>query len=155
MKHNQDRKSRREPSPARRAARQADAAASAPRPDERRKVPRLPFAYAVRLDRVGERGEGKLARAFTEDVSSRGLYVCAPAPSELAVGASLEVRVTVPHRVTTDGREIELDLNGSGRVVRLEPPGRHGVNAEDGVPTSGVAVEFDAPLVIDANWTQS
>lgn len=155
MKPIEDRNSRSEPLSGRLRAKKTAPPSPEPRPDERRRVPRLRLAYAVRLDQLGERGAGKLARTFTEDVSSRGLYVCAPAPSGLVVGLPVEVRVTVPHRVVTDGREIELDLNGSGRVVRLMPPGQHGIHAEDGLPTSGVAVEFDAPLVIDANWTQS
>lgn len=116
---------------------------------ERRDAPRLRLAYAVRLDRPGERGAGRVVRELTEDLSSRGLFVCAQVPDDLAVGQSLDVRMTVPHRVGCAGREVRLALNGTGRVVRLVPPGDHALHGENGIARTGVAVEFDAPLVID------
>ena len=116
---------------------------------ERRGVPRLRFGYAVLLDRVGERGRGTLARTFTEEISASGLFVCTAPWAGLRHGQALEIRVTVPHRVATDGRETRLHLDGTGRVARIDPPSARGLYDEDGMERAGVAIVFDAPLAVD------
>jgi len=120
--------------------------------DGRRRYPRLRLSYGVRVDHPGQGRQGNLAHTVTQNISARGTYFCTPRIEPFAVGAPVHIQISVPHRIATDGRERSLDLHGSGRVVRLEGPGQHGLNGEDGVPKTGVAIEFDCPLEIDLDW---
>ena len=50
------------------------------------------------------------------------------------------------------GREVVLDLRGTGRVVRVEDPPAGRAYGEDGIPLTGVAVEFTSPLSFHYCW---
>ena len=68
------------------------------------------------------------------------------------IGLPVDLTVSVPHRIATDGREVQLDLEGRGRVVRLERSGSRGYYGEDGVDITGVAIEFASPLRFNTDW---
>jgi len=66
-------------------------------------------------------------KAFTRDVSYRGLYFLAEAQPK--VGASIEFVITLPEQVTRSG---DVNIRCHGQVVRTEstPNGKTGIAAK-------------------------
>ena len=66
-------------------------------------------------------------KAFTRDVSYRGLYFLAEAQPK--VGASIEFVITLPEQVTRSG---DVNIRCHGKVVRTEPTqnGKTGIAAK-------------------------
>ena len=66
-------------------------------------------------------------KAFTRDVSYRGLYFLAEA--QVKVGAAIEFIITLPEQVTRSG---DVNIRCHGQVVRTEPTqnGQTGIAAK-------------------------
>ncbi len=114
-------------------------------PPERRRETRLGLRYPIRvLSAVAPRPA--VGRTVTCNLSARGAYFSALAPTGLDVGRELTVVVTVPHRFDPAGPEVRLDLCGRARIVRIEEPDARKGYGEDGDPIVGVALAFAGPL---------
>ena len=116
-----------------------------PNSSERRHDPRLPLCYAIQVTAARSEAARPAERTITQNLSARGAYFCTFREPPWKAGAHVAVLVSVPHRLAVDGGEIMLGLRGRARVVRLETPAVN-LAGEDGVPLSGVALEFDGPL---------
>jgi len=121
-----------------------------PQSVDRRDNPRLRLSYPIRLS-AGTEESRPLGRTVTHDLSARGAYFSTFHGAPYEVGREVLVEVTVPHRLAAGGREVTLDLRGAGRVVRVEAPAR-GLNGENGVPLTGVAIQFDRHLSFHYAW---
>jgi hypothetical protein len=119
---------------------------------ERRTTPRLGLSYPIRLLREGETGGGLLGHTVTKDLSARGAYFSTFDGRTYRVGQRVNVVISVPHRLSSGGKEILLDLRGSAAVVRLEGPAAHRTYGENGLALTGVAVAFDEPLQFRYGW---
>ena len=75
--------------------------------------------------------DGKTVPGFTQDVSSRGLFLYTEAP--LAEGAVVELTFTMPSEITLGD---SMRVRGRGRVLRAD-------SAQAG-PRNGVAVQLDS-----------
>ena len=66
-------------------------------------------------------------KAYTRDVSYRGLYFLAEA--EFKLGSTIEFVITLPEQVT---RSVDVNIHCHGKVVRTEPTqnGKMGVAAK-------------------------
>jgi hypothetical protein len=119
---------------------------------ERRTTPRLGLSYPIRLLRQGETGGGLLGHTVTRDLSARGAYFSTFDGRTYSVGQRVNVVISVPHRLSSGGKEILLDLRGDASVVRLDGPEVHRLYGENGLMLTGVAVEFDEPLHFRYGW---
>jgi hypothetical protein len=118
---------------------------------ERRTDPRLRLCYPIEV-RPGDGPEVSVtSRTVTQDLSARGAYFCTSMPEDCQVGRTVEIVVTVPHRLAADGSEVSIDLRGHARIVRVDLPAR-GSAGEDGVVLAGVALEFERPLDFSYSW---
>lgn len=118
---------------------------------ERRDHPRLHLSYPIQIGAAEPEGSRPQEHTVTQNVSSRGAYFCTFNTPQWEPGAHVSVVVSVPHQLAGSGPEVTLDLRGRARVVRVETPAA-GLAGEDGVPLSGVALEFDAPLQFQYAW---
>lgn len=75
--------------------------------------------------------EGKAVPGFTQDVSSRGLFLYTEAP--LAEGSTVELTFTMPSEITLGE---SMRVRGHGRVLRAAP--------SLAGPRTGVAVQLDS-----------
>lgn len=117
---------------------------------DRRSNPRLRLSYPIRL--LADPDDTRpIGHTVTQDLCARGAYFCTFHGAPYAVGREVTVVVSVPHRLASGGREVTLDLRGAGRVVRVETPANR-QNGENGVPLTGVAIEFDRPLSFHYAW---
>lgn len=123
---------------------------------ERRINPRLKLSYPIRVDAaagIDDGGAGPmLGRTVTQNLGSRGAYFSTFHPDPYEVGQEIAVVLTVPHRLSSNGGSVMLDMRGRGRVVRVEGPQKHGRYGEDGLTISGVALEFVSPLSFHYRW---
>jgi hypothetical protein len=124
---------------------------------ERRSDPRLKLCYPIEVSPTGGTTAGSSGplrpRSVTQELSARGAYFCT-SETEAArceVGGSVDVVVTVPHRLVPDGRDVTIDLRAQGRVVRVDLPAR-GTAGEDGVHLAGIALRFDRPFDFSYCW---
>jgi hypothetical protein len=122
--------------------------------DERRVHPRLRLCYPIRVERDADAGPCTLARTVTENVGARGAYFSTSSPGPYAVGQAVRVVVRVPHRMGSraNAADVMLEMQGRGRVVRVDGPTARGVYGEDGIDLSGVAIEFAGPLSFSYRW---
>jgi|SRR5882672_1417743 len=74
---------------------------------------------------------GKAVPGFTQDVSSRGLFLYTEA--ELAEGSVVELTFTMPSEITLGEN---MRVRGRGRVLRADP--------SQAGPRTGVAVQLDS-----------
>ncbi len=119
---------------------------------DQRVNPRLKLSYPIRLFvRREDDADLSLGHTVTQNLSARGAYFHTFHGDAYEVGLSVAVEVAVPHKLTTDAKQITLDLRGEGRVIRVESPTRH-VYGESGVTLAGVAVEFVEPLSFHYCW---
>lgn len=120
---------------------------------DRRDTPRLGLSYPIRLvaeDASG--GESILGHTVTQNLSSMGAYFTTFDPRAFRRGQRLKVVLSVPHRPGSAGREVVLDLRGSGEVIRVDGPRAHRRYGEDGLCLTGIAVAFDRPLSFRYAW---
>ena len=75
--------------------------------------------------------DGKAVPGFTQDVSSRGLFLYTEA--QLAEGSVVELTFTMPSEITLGE---SMRVRGRGRVLRADP--------SQGGPRTGVAVQLDS-----------
>jgi PilZ domain-containing protein len=75
--------------------------------------------------------DGKAVPGFTQDVSSRGLFLYTEA--QLVEGSVVELTFTMPSEVTLGE---SMRVRGRGRVLRADPSRR--------APGNGVAVQLDS-----------
>ena len=75
--------------------------------------------------------DGKSVPGFTQDVSSRGLFLFTEA--DLAEGSTVELTFTMPSEITLGE---SMRVRGRGRVLRANP--------SQGAPRTGVAVQLDS-----------
>jgi hypothetical protein len=75
--------------------------------------------------------DGKAVPGFTQDVSSRGLFLYSEA--QLAEGAVVELTFTMPSEITLGE---SMRVRGRGRVLRVDP--------SQAGPRNGVAVQLDS-----------
>ena len=122
---------------------------------EQRQSARLALCYPIRLERDGDAGATLLERTVTRNIAARGAYFSTFQAGSFSVGQEVRVVVSVPHRLSGDGREVLLDLSGKGRIVRLEDPQVHGCYGEDGLSLTGVAIEFAGPRSFQYRWAQA
>ncbi len=75
--------------------------------------------------------DGKAVPGFTQDVSSRGLFLYTEA--QLAEGAVVELTFTMPSEITLGD---SMRVRGRGRVLRAD--------SSHAVPRTGIAVQLDS-----------
>jgi hypothetical protein len=75
--------------------------------------------------------DGKAVRGFTQDVSSRGLFLYTEA--QLAEGAAVELTFTMPSEITLGE---SMRVRARGRVLRAD--------TSQAGPRTGVAVQLDS-----------
>ena len=75
--------------------------------------------------------DGRSVPGFTQDVSSRGLFLYTEAP--LAEGTVVELTFTMPSEITLGE---SMRVRGRGRVLRANP--------SQGAPRTGVAVQLES-----------
>ena len=75
--------------------------------------------------------DGKAVPGFTQDVSSRGLFLYSEA--QLAEGTVVELTFTMPSEITLGE---SMRVRGRGRVLRVDP--------SQAGPRNGVAVQLDS-----------
>lgn len=119
---------------------------------DRRADARLRLAYPIRIHEGGDATGRVLGQTVTRNLSARGAYFSTFDGPRYRVGQSLDVAISVPHRLAGSGREVLLDLRGQGRVVRVDAPGKPRLFGEDGFALTGVAVEFADPLRFQYAW---
>lgn len=119
--------------------------------EDRRDHPRLRLSYPIRVGRAEPEGSRPEEHTVTQNLSARGAYFCTFRDPPWEPGALVAVVVSVPHRLADGDAEVTLDLHGRARVVRIDQP-VNGTAGENGVPLSGVALEFDAPLSFHYVW---
>ena len=119
--------------------------------DERRTYPRLHLSYPIQVGAAEPEGWRPEEHSITQDLSARGAYFCTYSEPPWTAGTAVAVTISVPHRLADGERDVTLDLRGRARVVRIERPARN-VAGENGVPLSGVALEFEAPLSFRYAW---
>ena len=118
----------------------------------RRSDSRLRLSYPIRLD-AGEAEDGRaLGRTVTRNLSARGAYFATFDDTGYAVGRSVGVSITVPHRLAGSEQDVLLDLRCQAQVVRVDAPSRLRAYTEDGVALSGIALRFDEPLQFNYAW---
>jgi hypothetical protein len=122
-----------------------------PDSSERREHPRLHLSYPIRIGDAEPEGRRPQEHTVTQNLSARGAYLCTFREPPWESGAIVSVVVSVPHRLASSDHEVTLDLRGRARVVRIETPAP-GTAGENGVPLSGVALEFEAPLSFQYAW---
>lgn len=119
--------------------------------DDRRETPRLTLSYPIRLLRDAD-GDSVLGHTVTRDVSSTGAYFTTFDVRTFRRGQRVKVVLSVPHRPSSAGREVVLDLRGSGEIIRVDGPHAHRRFGEDGLCLAGIAVAFDKPLSFRYAW---
>jgi hypothetical protein len=119
---------------------------------DRRTDARLRLAYPIRIQEGGDAAGRVLGRTVTRNLSARGTYFSTFDGPRYRVGQTLDVAISVPHRLAGGGREVILDLRGQGRVVRVDAPGSPRMYGEDGFALTGVAVAFTDPLRFQYGW---
>ena len=122
-----------------------------PESRERREHPRLHLSYPIQVGSAYPEGGRPEEHTVSQNLSARGAYFCTFREPPWRQGTRVSVVVSVPHRLASGKGEVTLDLRGTARVVRLELPAV-GVGGENGVPLTGVALEFDAPLSFRYAW---
>jgi|SRR5580765_2191469 len=75
--------------------------------------------------------DGKAIPGFTQDVSSRGLFLYTEA--QLSEGAAVELTFTMPSEITLGE---SMRVRGRGRVLRADP--------SQAGPRTGIAVQLDS-----------
>ncbi len=118
---------------------------------DRRDHPRLRLSYPLQIGPALPEGSRPQEHTVTQNVSARGAYFCTFREPPWKPGEFVAVVVSVPHQLAAHGGEVTLDLRGCARVVRVETPAP-GIAGENGVPLSGVALEFAAPLTFRYAW---
>ena len=120
--------------------------------EERRESARLPLSYPIRVLEDRTRPRSLLGHTVTRNLSARGVFFRTFHAEPFHQGRKVHVVISVPHRMASDGREVQLDLEGAGRVVRVDDPGAEGLYGEDGVALTGVALAFDRALGFESRW---
>lgn len=118
---------------------------------DKRANPRLKLCYPIEVA-VREDGRQGGTRSVTTNLSARGAYFKTFAWAELSVGSCVEVRIVVPHSLVGGEESIQLQMQTTGRIRRMDLIVGRDALGEDGLPLKGVAVEFDAPLAFQYFW---
>jgi hypothetical protein len=118
----------------------------------RRTASRLRLVYPIQLHAGGDVPGRLVGQTVTRDLSAGGAYFSTFDGGDYAVGQALDVSITVPHRLAGSERDVLLDLHGTARIVRKDPPQAKRLFGEDGRALTGVALRFDDPLRFSYAW---